>query len=512
MSASSARSDTPTSVVVAPRTQNLVLATLCLGMFMAMLDNVVVANALPRIDQDLGAGITGLQWVIEGYSLVFAALLLTGGTLGDRLGRRGFYLGGLALFVLGSVISALAPDLGVLIAGRAVQGVGAAALIPQSLAILRVTYPEADQQAKAFALWSAVSALGLALGPAIGGPMVDAVGWPSVFWINVPIGLGTLWLGLRVIPRPPGRPGGFDPVGQAAAAAGLAATVAALIESPVRGWTDPLILILWAVAVAAFAVFALSQMRAPEPAFDHTLLKDRLVRAAILTGFAVTFAMFGTVTFLGIFMQDILGWSPTGAGLAALPVTLLIVVMAPLATRLTLTYGARRPLVIGMASCVAALLWLSVFGADASYLQYCWALPLLGIGLGLCYTPVTIVIMMRVPVERAGNASAATNISRELGGVAGVAVMGAIITAGTRSSLEDKLAALNPDVLQRITDAVLGGGAGGIAPSAATPGWIRTAVESSFVDGLHVALWAAAGFLTACALLIHRLARPTNEG
>jgi MFS family permease len=156
--------------------QRWVLATLCLGMFMAMLDNVVVSNALPRIDRDLGAGITGLQWVVEAYSLVFAALLLTGGTLGDRFGRRRFYLGGLALFTLGSAISALAPDLALLIVGRAVQGIGAAALIPQSLAILRVTYPEADRQARAFALWSAVSALGLALGPAIGGPLVDAFG------------------------------------------------------------------------------------------------------------------------------------------------------------------------------------------------------------------------------------------------------------------------------------------------------------------------------------------------
>ncbi len=178
----------------------LILATLCLALFMAMLDNVVVGNALPTISADLGAGMTGLQWVMEGYSLAYASLLLLGGALGDRLGRRRLFLAGLALFTVGSAACALAGSLGVLVAARVAQGIGAAMLTPQSLAILRTTYTEPRERARAIGTWSGVSALGLALGPAIAGPLVTAFGWASAFWINVPVGVVALVLGLRVLP------------------------------------------------------------------------------------------------------------------------------------------------------------------------------------------------------------------------------------------------------------------------------------------------------------------------
>ncbi|MEW9528419.1 MFS transporter [Microbispora sp. NPDC049125] len=492
------------------RHERLVLTTLCLGMFMAMLDNVVVSNALPRIDAELHTGIVGMQWVVEGYSLCFAGLLFVGGSLGDRWGRRRLYLGGLALFTLGSALTALAGTLEALVAGRVVQGVGAAALIPQSLAVLRVTYPDLARQARAFAVWSSVSALGLALGPAIGGPLVEAFGWPSAFWINVPIGLVALAIGFRAIPETRGQGAQPSAWAQGALAVAVAASVYALVEAPVRGWTSANVLGGAALLAVAAVTAVAAERRASVPAVDRSLLRDRVVLGAVLAGFVVTFGMFGVLTFLGVFMQDVLKWSPTGAGIASLPSTVLIIVMSPIASRLTLRFGPRRPLIAGLLCCAAGLAFLSLFGTDADYLQYCWALPLLGIGMGLCYTPVTITVMTRVPLERAGNASAVTNVSRELGGVAGIAVMGLLITTRLRSSLDDRLAHAGAPggVVEQVRRAVTTGGGQGLAPSGSVPPGIGDAVAHAFVDGLHLALWCAAAFMIAGGVVIARLTRP----
>jgi EmrB/QacA subfamily drug resistance transporter len=502
-----------------PGRRRAVLATLCAGMFMAMLDNVVVSNALPRMSEDLGAGLTGLQWAVEGYSLVFAALLLPAGALGDRFDRRLLYLGGTALFTVGSVCCALAPSLGILVAARAVQGLGAAALVPQSLAILRGAYTEPAEQARAFAVWSGVSALGLALGPAIGGPLVEAFGWPSAFWINVPIGALTLVLGFRAIPRAAARKtdpvatGGADPgpVGLGCVALGLAALVYALIEGPVRGWgSAPVVACLAGAALAATGLVATAQ-RGGAPVVDPALLRDRVVAAAVFAGFAVTFAMFGVITYLGLFMQGVLGWSPTGAGLAALPSTALIIILSPVASRLTLRYGPALPLCTGLLCCAAALALLSSFGAGASYAQYWWALPLMGAGMGLCYTPVTVVVMTRVPVKRAGNASGVTNTAREVGGVAGIAAMGTLITTRFHDSLRERLvnAGTPSATVREVLATTTTGGDGGLtrAVSAATPAPLRTAVANSFVDGLHLALWSATALLLLSTALVARTMR-----
>jgi EmrB/QacA subfamily drug resistance transporter len=513
----------PNTAADKPRRQRegLILATLCAGMFMAMLDNVVVSNALPRMGRSLDAGITGLQWAVEGYSLVFAALLLPGGTLGDRWGRRRAYLAGLALFTAGSALTALAPNLAVLLTGRAAQGLGAAALVPQSLAILRVTYPDLARQAKAFSIWSSVSALGLALGPAIGGPLVERFGWPSAFWINVPIGLAALALAVAGIPDIPGRTTlRGDYAAQAALAAALALLVYALVEGPDRGWRSaPVAAGLVGALLAAVAFWVARKGKdgrggAPpsaDRALDLSILRSRTVATAVLAGFTVTFGMFGVITFLGLFLQDVLRWSPAGAGLSSLPSTALIIVTSPLAARLTLKRGPRLPLTAGLVCCAAALLVLSLFGAGATYPRYFWALPLMGIGMGLCYTPVTIVMMTSVPLDRAGNASALSNTSREIGGAAGIAVMGSILTALLRASLGTALAAAH--VPSATAHAVLaattaGGSASGFGAGTALPDALRPLIASSFVSGLHAALWAAAGLLALGGILVWLLLRP----
>ena len=492
------------------RRKNLILATLCLALFMAMLDNVVGSNALPRISADLGAGMSGLQWVMEGYSLVYAALLLAGGTLGDRFGRRRFFLTGLAVFTAGSALCALSGTLGYLVAGRALQGVGAAALTPQSLAILRTTFSNDQERGRAIGTWSGVSALGLALGPAIGGPLVSAFGWASAFWINVPIGLAALALGVVVVPAEPGQPGRFDAAGQLTGALGLAATVYALVEGPVRGWASGPVIAAAVTAAVCAAAFVPTELAAKSPMLDLRLFGDRVFAGAACSGFVVSFGMFGVLTYLGLYMQDVLGWSPAGAGIASLPSTAVIMFVSPVASRLALRFGPRVPLVAGLLSCAVGVGGLSRYGVGASYADYWWVLPLIGAGMGLSFSPISITVMNRVPVQRAGMASATTNASREVGGVAGIAVLGALITARLGALLPDRLASAHVPAgpAKAIKDTVTAGGAGGLGRAGALPAAIRGAVDTSFTGGLRLAMLSAAGFLGLGAVLVAVLMRP----
>jgi len=511
-----APADLPTSEPAAPpaspaaRRRRWILAALCLALFMAMLDNVVVSNALPSISTDLRAGMTGLQWVMEGYSLVYASLLLLGGTLGDRLGRRRLFLGGLALFTLGSVACALAGSLAVLVGGRVLQGVGAALLTPQSLAILRSVYVEPAERARAIGVWSGVSALGLALGPAIGGPLVSAFGWASAFWINVPVGVVALVIGLRVLPRDAGRTGSLDLLGQVLGTVGVAGAVFALIEAPSRGWTSGPVLAGAVAAVVGLGAFVPVELRASHPMLDVRLFTDRVFAGASLGGFVVSFGMFGVLSYLGLYLQSVLGFSAALAGVASLPSTAVIMFASPVASWLATRYAPRVPVTVGLLLCAAGVSVLSFAGPTSSYADFWWALPLIGVGMGFSFAPITIAVMGRVSPERAGMASATTNATRELGGVAGIAVMGSLITARLGAVLPGRLADAHvpTGAAQRVVDAATGGGVGGLAQSADVPAVVRAAVAASFTDGLHLALVVAAAVMVLGAAVVWRQLRP----
>ena len=496
------------------RRRTFVLATLCLALFMAMLDNVVVSNALPSISADLHAGMTGLQWVMEGYSLVYASLLLLGGTLGDRLGRRRVFVSGLFLFTAGSLACALAGSLQLLVAGRVVQGLGAALLTPQSLAILRATFDSERERARAIGVWSGVSALGLALGPAIGGPLVTAFGWASAFWINVPVGVVALVLALWVLPADAGHRGHLDLLGQLAGTAAVAGVVFALVEAPSRGWASATVLASAGLGLVGILVFVPVELRAERPMLDVRLFRDRIFAGAALSGFVVSFGMFGVLSYLGLYMQSVLGWSAASAGFASLPSTGLIVVAAPLASRMAVRRGSRTPLVIGLSLCAAGVAILSRAGATSSYADFWWALPLIGAGMGMSFSPITIAVMSRVPAAKAGMASATTNATRELGGVAGIAVMGTLITSRLGSVLPGRLAAAGvpSGTARAVVDAATAGGAAGIAPTAGVPHPISWAVALSFTDGLRFALLTAALVLFVGALVVLRQMRPETGG
>ncbi|GIG61580.1 MFS transporter [Longispora fulva] len=491
----------------ARRTKTLVLATLCGTMFMAMIDNVIVNNALPRIGQHLHAGVGGLQWVVEGYSLVYAALLLTGGTLGDRYGRRRIFLTGLVLFTAGSAAAALSGSIGLLIAARMVQGLGAAMLTPGTLSILRNVFTDEKERARAIGVWSGVSALGLAVGPVVGGPMVEAFGWGSVFWINVPVGVAALVLGLRVLPELATRPRSLDLPGQVLAALGLAGLVYALIEGPARGWTDPVVLGSGVAALATLAAFVVVERRTADPMLDLRFFRDRVLTGAVLSGFMVSFGMFGASFFLPLLLQGVMGWTPSDAGLAGLPMTAMIVIAAPLSGALGARLGPRLPVVAGLALCATALAGLSLYDEHARYPEYIWVLFVMGFGMGLTFAPVSIAVMGRVAPTEAGMASATVNTLRELGGVVGIAVLGAVLTSRLSSALAGPLTRLGvPDgARRRIADAVTGPGAGGVE----LPGPVHAAVNVAFVDGLHLALRVGAVALAGTAALVAVLLRPS---
>ncbi|MFJ4186475.1 MFS transporter [Kitasatospora sp. NPDC089509] len=486
------------------RRKQLALLTLCVAMFMAMLDNVVVNVALPRIGQDLDAGVSGLQWVAEGYSLVYAALVLTGGALGDRHGRTRMFVLGLGLFTVGSAVAALAGTIEVLVGGRTVQGVGAALLTPGSLTLLSHVFTEERERARAIGLWSGVSALGLSIGPVIGGPMVEHLGWSSVFWINVPIGVAGVVLAAKVLPGIPPRARRIDVGGFVLSAAGLGLLVYALIEGPTRGWSDPVVVGCGAAALVLLVVFLVLELRLAEPMLELRLFRDGALSAGLLSGFMVSFGMFGAMFFLPLLMQGVLGWSPSGAAYAGLPMTAMLVVAGPLSGRLAARYGPRLPMVTGLVLCAVGLGGLSLYGDHAHYPEYLWTLFTLGFGMGLTFTPVSIAVLQRVAPAQTGMASATINTLRELGGVLGIAVLGALLTNRMTDRLTAALHGLGvpAEAVGSIGGAPTGAAHGGGGATGTLPAPVQHAVDGAFVDGIHLALRCGSAVLAVTAVLV----------
>jgi EmrB/QacA subfamily drug resistance transporter len=314
------------------RTKLLTLGAMCFALFMAMLDNTVVNVALPTIQTHFGSGVSGLAWIIDAYTLVFAAFMLTGGTLGDLYGRKRVFLIGLTIFTLGSLAAGLAPSLNALIAARALQGLGAAALLPGTLSILTQTFPDARERAMAIGIWAGVSGMALAAGPIVGGALVDGLGWQSVFFLNIPIGILAFFVAMRIVRESKHAEGRhLDLPGQVLAIVGLGALTYALIEANSYGWTSPTILGLFAGAAVAIGLFLWVELRSSSPMLQLSFFKDRTFAAAATTAALVSFGMFGVFFFLTLFLQNIQGYSALGMGVRALPLTGAIIVTAPLA-------------------------------------------------------------------------------------------------------------------------------------------------------------------------------------
>lgn len=493
-----------------------ILVTLCVPLFMAMLDNTVVNTALPSIQRSMHGGVEDLQWIIDGYSLTFAALMLTAATIGDIHGRKKVFLAGLALFTGGSAMCALSnlsESLGWLLTGRVVQGAGAAAVLPGTLSILRHVFTGERERGTAIGIWAGVSGLGLGLGPVIGGPLTEHFHWPSVFWINVPVGLLGLVAAALLIPEsadPKGR--SMDWAGLVLATLAVGGTVFATIQGPVWGWSDARIVGVYAGAAVALALFTVVEARSADPLLDPAFLRDRIVAGALLAGFAVYFGMFAVLYFLSLWLQLVLGWSPTDAGLAIMPAMVVVGVVSPLAGWLSGRTGGGVLLLLGLAVSAVTLYFFTWYGAGAHYSSFWWLIPLVGLGMGLTLTPITTLVLGRAPAARSGMASATSNTARELGGVMGVAALGSVLSNRMGSSLSARLNAQGVPPGTRdgiVTAAKSGGGTSGLGSTGDGP--IGRAVQAAFVDGLHLAERSGAVVLGVAAVLTIVLVRRGSE-
>jgi EmrB/QacA subfamily drug resistance transporter len=478
------------------------LGAMCFALFMIMLDNTVVNVALPSIQRDLHATLSALEWTVNAYTLTFAVLMVTGGRLGDIFGRRRMFLFGVIVFGLSSAAIGIAPDDATLVAFRALQGVGAAFMMPATLSIITQAFPP-EQRGTAIGTWAGVSALALAIGPVLGGLLTEDVSWRAIFFINPPIAVGavavTLFAARESRDETVGR--GIDFPGIAALTAGLTALVLALIEANSWGWGSARTVALFAVAVAALAGFVAIELRVRAPMLDFSFFRNRTSAGSNIVAFLVTFAMFAQFFFLTLYIQNVLHYSPLQTGIRFLPSTVLIVLIGPLAGRLTDRVGARPLMVLGLLLTGGALLVQSQITVRSSYAGV--LLPgfiLMGLGMGLVMSPMSTAAMNAVDRAKAGAASGVLSMSRMVGGSVGLAVMGALVAAIGSSELKRSLPFLPASTRARIASAL---GSGGAGPSHGDPRIVR-AVQHAYVSALGTGLevGAAVAIIGALATLV----------
>jgi EmrB/QacA subfamily drug resistance transporter len=406
------------------------LGAVAFGLFMIMLDNTVVNVALPSIQRDLGVGLSELQWIVTGYALSFAALMMTGGKLADLLGRRRIFVLGIAIFTVSSLFCGLADSGDALIAWRVVQGVGAALMNPATLAIISATFPP-QQRGTAIGIWAGVSALALALGPLVGGLLTEQLDWGWVFLVNVPIGVLAIAASYLLIDesRDTSEEQRLDLVGLLLSGVGLFTLTYGLIEANSYGWASARIVASFAAAIVLLAGFVAWERRTRPPMLDLTLFRNGTFAGANVVILLVGLAMFGVFFFVSLYMQNILGFSAVEAGAAFLPMTLLVILVAPVAGKLSDLVGSRWLMTAGMVLIGVQLLYYSTQGVDATFWSLLPGLLIGGVGMSLTMTPSAAAIIGSVSVDKSGVGSAVMNSMRQVGGSLGIAMMGAIMAA-----------------------------------------------------------------------------------
>ncbi len=404
------------------------LAAVAVGLFMIMLDNTIVNVALPSIERSLHMSISSLEWIVTAYALTFAALLITGGKLGDLYGRRKMFTAGLVIFTLASLACGLAPSAGILIAARAVQGVGAAVMSPATLSIITATFPP-KERGQAIGIWAGVSALALAIGPLVGGLIVDNINWHWIFYVNVPVGVVGIIVSRLVIAesRDTSREQSIDLPGLVTSSAALLALSYALIEGNRHGWGSPEIISLFIGAAVLLAVFIRLELHQRLPMLDLGLFRIGAFVGANTVAMLVSLGMFGVFFFISLYVQNVLGYSPTKAGAIFLPMTILIILIAPVAGKLSDRVGSRWLMGAGMSILGVSLLLYQRIGLHTGFWSLLPQLVLGGIGMALTMSPMTSAAMASVPVDKAGVGSGVLNSFRQVGGSLGIALMGAIL-------------------------------------------------------------------------------------
>ena len=434
------------------------LAIVSIGLFMVVLDNLVVNVALPSIHRDLGASIQSLEWTVNAYILAYAVLLLTGAVLGDRFGRKRMFIAGISLFTVSSAAAALAPSIGLLILARAIQGIGAAIVTPLTLTLLADAFPP-ERRGVALGVWSGISGIAVALGPLVGGAVVQAASWHWIFWINVPIGIALVPLASRRLAESRGAERRLDLTGLALGSSGLFGIIYGLIRSQSVGWGSTEVLaglIAGAVLLAAFIAY---ELRTTEAMLPMGFFRNRTFAVTNAVSLAMYFGMFGSIFFLSQFLQNVLHNSPLQAGVKLLAWTGATMVVSPLAGFFSERWGSRWFMVAGLGLQALALGWLATLASiDMSYASMIGPFVLAGSGMALVFAPAANAVLASVHVDQTGQASGATNAIRELGGVLGVAVLATVFTSsGSYVTPQAFLSGLVPAVW--VGAAVLGAGA-----------------------------------------------------
>ena len=463
-----------------------ILGALSLSLLVIAVDNTILNVALPTIERDLGATTGELQWIVDSYILVFAGLLLTMGSLGDRFGRRRALAVGLVLFGASSVAAAASTSPDMLTVARASMGIGGALVMPATLSILMNVFPR-DEHGKAIGIWAGVFGLGIAVGPTGGGLLLEHFDWGAVFLVNVPLILGALLAAARVVPesRDPSAPR-LDPVGAGLSIAGLTALVYGLIDAPSAGWTAGPTLAAFGAAAVTLSAFAAWELRTDHPMLELRLFRDPRFAAAGGALTLATFSLFGSIFFLTQHLQGVLGLSALEAGVRLLPVAGGMMVAAPLSSLVSARLGTRHTVALGMTGIAAGLAAMLLADAESGYGPVALAQVLLALGMGTAMGPATESVMSVLPLERAGVGSAVNDTVRMVGGALGVAVLGSVLSSGYRGGMQDAPAAAQDSL--------------GAALATGDPVLARTAVDA-FVSGMHAAAVVAAAVALAGAVL-----------
>ena len=491
-----------------------ILGVLVLALLVTSIDHTIINVALPQMVGDLGAGAAQLQWIVAAYTVVFAGLLLTAGTLGDRFGRRHALGAGLVTFLVGSMVSALAGSTSLLIAGRGVMGLGGALIMPTTLSILVNVFGDPRERAKAIATWTAASGAGIALGPIVGGVLMRSFSWSSVFWINVPL-LAVAFLGtLHLVPdsRDP-KATRLDPVGASLSVVAISSLVYAIIEAPRAGWTASSTLIGFVMAAVAGASFVRWELRRDEPMLDMRLFANRGFSAGSVALAMLFFAMAGTVFLQAQYLQFILDYTPLVAGAALVPAALGMIVGTGAGAHLAGHLGGRSAVVTGTLLAAGGVAVQAALIDGTSYLPTGLGLLLFGLGAGIAMPAATDLIMSTLPPARAGVGSAVNDTVRELGGALGVAVIGSVAASTYANNLQGRLEELGdlpPGVRAAVTDNV-GAALDVTRQLGANGAEVAAAARDAFVSSMSGSLWVGVALAVLAAIVAHvHLPRPAT--
>ncbi|MFI1100322.1 MFS transporter [Streptomyces melanogenes] len=463
---------------LSPRRPILVLAICCMSLLIVGLDNTILNVALPTMQRELHTSVSGMQWTIDAYTLVLASLLMLSGSTADRIGRRRVFMAGLTVFTLGSLLCSLAPNLSSLVAFRTIQAVGGSMLNPVAMSIITNTFTDPRERARAIGVWSGVVGISMAAGPIVGGLLVDSVGWRSIFWINLPVGLAALLLTWRYVPESrapkPRRP---DPVGQLLVVALLGSLTYAIIEAPSAGWTSARILFFCALAATALTGLLLYEPRRREPLIDLRFFRSVPFSGATVIAVSAFAALGGFLFVNTLYLQNVRGLDALHAGLYMVPMAAVTLVVAPLSGRLVASRGPRPSLLIAGVTMAASGLVFSAFRGESSTPLLFTGYVLFGLGFGMVNSPITNTAVSGMPRAQAGVAAAVASTSRQTGQTLGVAVIGAVLAGGLSGAGGGAYADAFPDAARPAWWIITGCGLAVLVMGAATSG--RRARESA---------------------------------